>query len=173
MSEIQAYNGMLQSAPGIVFTLFAGPLTDSFGRKPLIISALFGYLLLDIIFLVNAYWFFELKVVLVAINASSVCDPLLPGVHSISASCAQVEYLLLECLQDLTGGATCFYLASYSYMSDVTTAETRTRRLSFLDAFMPIGFIIGLPIGTWLRNRPVMMFEEAGLDYNTFHVSYL
>ena len=67
MSEIQAYNGMLQSAPGIVFTLFAGPLTDSFGRKPLIISALFGYLLLDIIFLVNAYWFFELKVVLVPV----------------------------------------------------------------------------------------------------------
>ena len=98
---------------------------------------------------------------------------MLPRVNSISASCAQVEYLLLECLQDLTGGATCFYLASYSYMSDVTTPDTRTRRLSFLDAFMPIGFIIGLPIGTWLRNGPVVMFEEAGLDYNTFHVSYL
>ena len=74
MSEIQAYNGMLQSAPGIVFTLFAGPLTDSFGRKPLIISALFGYLLLDIIFLVNAYWFFELKVVFTASNVSGVSD---------------------------------------------------------------------------------------------------
>ena len=75
VSEIQAYNGMLQSAPGIVFTLFAGPLTDSFGRKPLIISALFGYLLLDIIFLVNAYWFFELKVVFTASNVSGVSDP--------------------------------------------------------------------------------------------------
>ena len=85
----------------------------------------------------------------------------------------QVEYLLLECLQDLTGGATCFYLASYSYMADITTPDTRTRRLSFLDAFMPIGFIIGLPIGTWLRNGPVVMFEEAGLDYYTFHGSYL
>ena len=49
-------------------------------------------------------------------------------------------------------------------MSDITTPDTRTRRLSFLDAFMPIGFIIGLPIGTWLRNGPVAMFEEAGLD---------
>ena len=118
VSEIQAYNGMLQSAPGIVFTLFAGPLTDSFGRKPLIISALFGYLLLDIIFLVNAYWFFELKVVLVPVAFLIAC-------HSISATCAQVEYLLLECLQDLTGGATCFYLASYSYMADITTPDTR------------------------------------------------
>ena len=62
VSEIQAYNGMLQSAPGIVFTLFAGPMTDRFGRKPLIICALLGYLLLDIIFLINSYWFYELKV---------------------------------------------------------------------------------------------------------------
>ena len=51
-----------QSAPGIIFTLFAGPLTDTYGRKPLIISALLGYLLLDIIFLVNSIWFYDLKV---------------------------------------------------------------------------------------------------------------
>ena len=136
VSEIQAYNGMLQSAPGIIFTLFAGPLSDQLGRKPLILSALFGYLLLDIIFLFNAVWFFELK----------------------------VEYLLLECLQDLMGGATCFYLAAYSYMADITTPETRTRRLSLLDCFMPIGFCIGLPLGTWLRNNHgfVALYLTAG-----------
>ena len=136
MSEIQAYNGMLQSAPGILFTLFAGPLSDQIGRKPLILSALFGYLLLDVIFLFNAVWFFELK----------------------------VEYLLLECLQDLTGGATCFYLAAYSYMSDITDPATRTRRLSLLDCFMPIGFCIGLPLGTWIRNNHgfVALYTTAG-----------
>ena len=53
---------LIQSAPGILFTLFAGPMTDRFGRKPLIICALLGYLLLDIIFLINSYWFYELKV---------------------------------------------------------------------------------------------------------------
>ena len=53
---------MLQSAPGLIFTLFAGPMTDKFGRKPLIICALVGYLLLDIIFIINTYWFLELKV---------------------------------------------------------------------------------------------------------------
>ena len=62
VSEIQAYNGMLQSAPAIVFTLFAGPLSDTYGRKPLILSSLFGYFVLNIVFLINSFWFYELKV---------------------------------------------------------------------------------------------------------------
>ena len=64
VSEIQAYNGMLQSAPSIIFTLFAGPLSDTYGRKPLIISSLFGYLILNVVFLINSFWFYELKVFL-------------------------------------------------------------------------------------------------------------
>eukprot|EP00092_Neocalanus_flemingeri_P036288 GFUD01039510.1.p1 GENE.GFUD01039510.1~~GFUD01039510.1.p1 ORF type:complete len:539 (-),score=81.11 GFUD01039510.1:778-2394(-) len=125
VSELQAYNGILQSAPAIIFTLFAGPLSDTYGRKPLIICALFGWFLHNIVFLVNSIWFYELK----------------------------VEYLLFECLQDFTGGAICFYLACYSYMIDITTPDTRTRRLSILDGFMPIGFITGLPFGTYIKNN--------------------
>ena len=64
-----------------------------------------------------------------------------------------MDYLLLECLQDLTGGASAFYLACYSLMVDITAPETRTRRLSFLDSFMPIGFLIGLPLGVYIKNN--------------------
>ena len=107
----------------MIFVLFAGPLTDTYGRKPLIICALFGYFLLDVIFLLNSIFFYELR----------------------------VEYLLLECLQDLTGGAAAFYLASYSLMVDITTPETRTKRLSLLDSWACIGYAIGLPLGTFLK----------------------
>ena len=62
VSEVQAYNGMLQSAPAIIFTLFAGPLSDTYGRKFLIIFALFGYFILNIVFLINSFWFYELPV---------------------------------------------------------------------------------------------------------------
>ena len=66
---------------------------------------------------------------------------------------SQVEYLLLECLQDLTGGYSAFFLASYSLMVDITTDRTRTRRLSFLDAFWEIGYLIGVPLGTYIKNQ--------------------
>ena len=62
VSELQAYNRMLQSAPGLIFTLVAGPFTDTWGRRPLILSALLGHLGLNLILLVNAVWFIELKV---------------------------------------------------------------------------------------------------------------
>ena len=69
------------------------------------------------------------------------------------SSSHQVEYLLLECLQDLTGGYSAFFLASYSLMVDITPDQTRTRRLSFLDAFWEIGFLIGVPLGTFIKNQ--------------------
>ena len=115
---------MLQSAPAVVFTVFAGPLSDTYGRKPLMILSIFGYLLLDVVFLINSFWFHELR----------------------------VEYLLFECLQDFTGGAVCFYLSCYSYMVDAVHPASRTWRMSFLDSFMPMGFLVGLPLGTFLKN---------------------
>ena len=54
--------GMLQCMPVMMFVMIAGPLTDNYGRKPLILSALVGYLVLDLVFLVNSLWFYQLKV---------------------------------------------------------------------------------------------------------------
>ena len=75
----------LQSAPGMVFTLFAGPLTDTYGRKPLIICALLGYFLLDIIFLINSIWFYDLKVIPAKPNISLTILP-----PRLSTSCWSV-----------------------------------------------------------------------------------
>ena len=59
---MQAYNGVLQSAPVILFTLLVGPATDKYGRKPLMLFSMAGYLLLNIILLINSIWFYQLKV---------------------------------------------------------------------------------------------------------------
>ena len=50
-------------------------------------------------------------------------------------------------------------------MTDVTSPETRTKRLAFLDSFMSIGYMMGLPIGTFIKNNYgfVALFSTASM----------
>ena len=64
----------------------------------------------------------------------------------------QVEFLLFECLQDLTGGRMMLGLASTLYIMDITPEETRTARIGFVNAAMCLAEM-GPPLGAWLRGR--------------------
>ena len=83
---------------------FKIPLFEDYGRKPLIIVGLLGYIVLNIAFFINSWFMYELK----------------------------AEYLLFECLQDLFGGDIVFSLGIYSLLVDKTEPEARTRRMSIL-----------------------------------------
>ena len=63
----------------------------------------------------------------------------------------KVEFILFECLQDLTGGSPIFNLAVTSYIADVSTIESRTARLCFVSAVTSFGFMVGGPLGTRIR----------------------
>ena len=115
VSGVQANNGFLQRLPTVIFTLFAGPLSDTFGRKPLMVLPLVGFLVLNLVLLVNSVFFQALR----------------------------VEFLLFECLQDLTGGRAIFTLAAQCYIMDISTKESRTARLCFLDAVTGLAIMIG------------------------------
>ena len=58
----QGYNGVLQTLPAIIIAFFAGPLSDKYNRKPLLLFSLVGFILRETIFLLNSIWFYELKV---------------------------------------------------------------------------------------------------------------
>jgi len=123
VAGIQAFNGALQSIPAIVVAFFAGPLSDQYARKPFILLSIGGYVLLNVIFLVNSYWFYELK----------------------------AEFLLFECLQDITGGELLFVLGMQALVVDTVAEESRTRRLSILDAFSYIGYAVGSKLGVRIK----------------------
>ena len=59
---LQSVNGLLQAVPGVVIALFAGSWSDIFGRKPLIVASCFGYVINNLVYILNAYFWFELKV---------------------------------------------------------------------------------------------------------------
>ena len=45
--------------------------------------------------------------------------------------------------KDLTGGSAVFFLASYSYITDISSPEMRTIRIAFIDGLFPVGFYVG------------------------------
>ncbi len=105
MADIQTVGQYLSGAPALIYSLFAGSLSDEFGRKPLMMLPLFGCVLTDITLLVN-YIFIET----------------LP-----------TEFFYFERLWFFFGGISVMYLGVYGYVATITTSEDRAYRLARLD----------------------------------------
>ena len=73
VTRLQTMSKAIQAIPPLIYALLAGPWCDKHGRKPLILISLWGYILCNVVFLINTIWYNELR----------------------------AEYLLLECIQGM------------------------------------------------------------------------
>ena len=83
----------MQAIPSVIIALFAGSWSDLHGRKALIVSSIFGYLISNAVFMINAHFFYELKAeyLLFEVSEPFYCIP-------------YSRQFLFQCLQDCTGG---------------------------------------------------------------------
>lgn len=116
------HQSIMDSVLPLAVVLFAGSLSDRYGRKPPMLAVLAGFVLLATVYLVEAL------------------NPTWP---------AQVMYAGTLAV-DSMGSWVVFNMAVYSYVADITTPETRTRRLAILDAVWYMGWPLGRLLGGWL-----------------------
>ncbi|XP_071543096.1 probable peptidoglycan muropeptide transporter SLC46 [Panulirus ornatus] len=117
------YNqSLMDSLIPLLIVLFMGSFSDQHGRKPPMLAVLAGFIAFASVYLLMAY------------------RPRWP-----------VEVLYAATLAvDITGSWAVFNMAVYSYVADITSPETRTKRLGILDACWYIGNPLGRLLGGWL-----------------------
>ncbi|XP_063839383.1 proton-coupled folate transporter-like [Ostrinia nubilalis] len=121
ISGIEAWKSVIQTAIPTILVIFMGAWSDRTGnRKVCILLPLFGELLVSISNMVSVYFFYEISV--------------------------EVTMFFEGFFQAITGGSVMIYLGVFSYISDITTEETRTFRVGLVNLCMTAG----VPIGTAL-----------------------
>ena len=114
--KLNYISAALQATPAIFFALFAGAWSDMYGRRGIVLLPLLGLVILDIVFVVLAY---------VEVPA---------------------DWLLLEALQDITGGMPVMLMGAFAHLCDVSTPKTRTMRFGFLETCYLLGTSAGTAI---------------------------
>ena len=109
-------------------------MAEQWGRKPVLLLALTGYLVLSLVLLANSVWFLQLRVEFLLLECLQVIDTDATLLHLIA----------LILLQDLTGGEVMFGIGLSSLLVDTTTAETRTKRFILIDTAAILGLGVGL-----------------------------
>ena len=134
-ADLEVIDGILMALPSVLFSLFVGAWSDANGRRLVLILPFVGNILSFIIYIVNYHWF-ELP----------------------------ATQLLWGSVAGITGGYVCLNIGLYGYISDVTSAEDRTMRLSILNGVFSAGYVLGTTIGGKLYKAFDNFYLNFGLS---------
>ncbi|XP_059094311.1 thymic stromal cotransporter homolog [Tigriopus californicus] len=138
VAELELWDGIIVTLPSVFFCLFVGNWSDYHGRKVLMIMPFLGNIMGYVAYILNYAFFDDWG----------------------------TNHLLWGSLNGAFGGYQCFNMGLYGYVSDVTSVEARTTRLSILNGVFSLGYVIGTSLGG-------VLFSQVGDFYVIFGISII
>lgn len=128
ISSIDIWRGVIRTALPCIIIMFLGAWSDRTGkRKIVILLPIFGEIMTSINNLINVYFFYEIPV--------------------------HMTVFLETIFGAATGGWVTMFLGVFSYISDITSEETRTFRVGLVNFCMTVGLPIGIGLSGILLKR--------------------
>ena len=139
ISSIDIWKGVIQTALPCIIIMFLGAWSDRTGKRKLcILLPIYGEILTSINNLINVYFFYEIPV--------------------------EITVFLETFFPAVTGGWVTMFLGVFSYISDITSEESRTFRVGVVN----FCFTAGLPVGIGLGGILVLKMGYYGIFSLTF-----
>lgn len=128
ISSIDIWKSVLQTVLPCIIIIFMGAWSDRTGKRKLcILLPIYGEILTSINNIINVYFFYEIPV--------------------------EVTVFLETLFPAITGGWVTMFLGVFSYISDITSEETRTFRVGVVNFCFTCGLPIGLGLSGILLQR--------------------
>lgn len=151
---------IIESIIPALASMFIGPWSDKFGRRPVIISSYVGEVFIWLFIIKKSFrktfyaGYFLIYLSITVISYLSTVMPVNPWF-----------YLLPYIPLCLCGGNCALITGVFSYLTDVTTQQDRAIRMAYLEAALYVGLLFGSVSSSYILKltSPTTVFGISGI----------